>query len=60
LSLNWLPHKIPQTKHSGGSLAADEDNSPDAQGAAPPHKHYNNRGLFCDPNIIANNKERCF
>ncbi len=22
--------------------------------------HYNNRGLFCDPNIIANNKERCF
>jgi hypothetical protein len=20
--------------------------------------HYNNRGLFCDPNIIANNKER--
>ncbi len=23
-------------------------------------KHYNNRGLFCDPNIIANNKERCF
>jgi len=21
---------------------------------------YNNRGLFCDPNIIANNKERCF
>jgi hypothetical protein len=24
------------------------------------HFHYNNRGLFCDPNIIANNKERCF
>ncbi len=24
------------------------------------HKHYNNRGLFCDPNIIANNKERNF
>jgi hypothetical protein len=24
------------------------------------HLHYNNRGLFCDPNIIANNKERCF
>jgi hypothetical protein len=23
-------------------------------------KHYNNRGLFCDPNIIANNKERNF
>jgi hypothetical protein len=23
-------------------------------------KHYNNMGLFCDPNIIANNKERCF
>jgi hypothetical protein len=22
--------------------------------------HYNNKGLFCDPNIIANNKERCF
>ncbi len=22
--------------------------------------HYNSRGLFCDPNIIANNKERCF
>jgi hypothetical protein len=22
--------------------------------------HYNNRGLFCDPNIIANNKERSF
>jgi hypothetical protein len=22
--------------------------------------HYNNRGLFCDPNIIANNKERNF
>jgi hypothetical protein len=22
--------------------------------------HYNNRGLFCDPNIIAKNKERCF
>jgi hypothetical protein len=22
--------------------------------------HYNNRGLFCDPNIIVNNKERCF
>jgi hypothetical protein len=22
--------------------------------------HYNKRGLFCDPNIIANNKERCF
>jgi hypothetical protein len=22
--------------------------------------HNNNRGLFCDPNIIANNKERCF
>ncbi len=22
--------------------------------------HYNNRGLFCDPNIIANNKEKCF
>jgi hypothetical protein len=25
-----------------------------------PKLHYNNRGLFCDPNIIANNKERCF
>jgi hypothetical protein len=24
------------------------------------HLHYNNRGLFCDPNIIANNKERNF
>ncbi len=24
------------------------------------HIHYNNRGLFCDPNIIANNKERSF
>jgi hypothetical protein len=23
-------------------------------------KHYNNKGLFCDPNIIANNKERSF
>ncbi len=23
-------------------------------------RHYNNMGLFCDPNIIANNKERCF
>jgi hypothetical protein len=23
-------------------------------------KHYNNRGLFCDLNIIANNKERSF
>jgi len=22
--------------------------------------HYNNRGLFCDPHIIANNKERSF
>ncbi len=22
--------------------------------------HYNNRGLFCDPHIIANNKERNF
>jgi hypothetical protein len=22
--------------------------------------HYNNRGLFCDPNIITNNKERSF
>jgi hypothetical protein len=22
--------------------------------------HYNNMGLFCDPNIIANNKKRCF
>jgi hypothetical protein len=22
--------------------------------------HYNNRGLFCDPDIIANNKERSF
>ena len=22
--------------------------------------HYNNRGLFCNPNIIANNKERSF
>ncbi len=22
--------------------------------------HYNNRGLYCDPNIIANNKERSF
>jgi hypothetical protein len=22
--------------------------------------HYNNRGLFCDPNIIVNNKERSF
>jgi hypothetical protein len=22
--------------------------------------HYNNRGLFCDPNIITNNKERNF
>jgi hypothetical protein len=22
--------------------------------------HYNNRGLFCDPNIITKNKERCF
>jgi len=25
-----------------------------------PTTHYNNRGLFCDPNIIANNKERSF
>jgi hypothetical protein len=24
------------------------------------YTHYNNRGLFCDPNIIANNKERSF
>jgi len=24
------------------------------------HIHYNNRGLFCDLNIIANNKERSF
>ncbi len=24
------------------------------------HKHYNNMGLFCDPNIIANNKQRNF
>jgi hypothetical protein len=22
--------------------------------------HYNNKGLFCDPNIIANTKERSF
>jgi hypothetical protein len=22
--------------------------------------HYNNRGLFCDPNIVANNKKRSF
>jgi hypothetical protein len=24
------------------------------------HLHYNNMGLFCDPNIIANNKEKSF
>jgi hypothetical protein len=24
------------------------------------YKHYNNMGLFCDPNIITNNKERNF
>ncbi len=24
------------------------------------HNHYYILGLFCDPNIIANNKERCF
>jgi hypothetical protein len=24
------------------------------------NNHYNNRGLFCNPNIITNNKERCF
>jgi len=23
-------------------------------------QHHNNRGLFCDPHIIANNKERSF
>jgi hypothetical protein len=23
-------------------------------------QHYNNKGLFCDPHIIANNKERSF
>jgi hypothetical protein len=22
--------------------------------------HYNNKGVYCDPNIIANNKERIF
>jgi hypothetical protein len=32
----------------------------DNQKVIYPYLHYNNRGLFCDPNIIANNKERNF